>query len=100
LFPVFSSKRFRVTFSSSSFFIDSFASAIDPLAVEVGGQWQNESKSGNARAAGFSSRPTVVTVGDRDIVPNPNAARPVKRQAKSVGSENPRTDAISVGRSM
>jgi hypothetical protein len=46
---------------------------------------------------GISSLPTIATGYAKDIVPSPNAARPAKRQAKSVGFKNPRTETISVG---
>ena len=45
----------------------------------------------------FSSLLTIATGGARDIVSNPNAARPAKRQVKSFGSKNLRTGTISVG---
>jgi hypothetical protein len=45
----------------------------------------------------FSSLLTIATGGARDIVPNPNAARPAKRQVKSFGSKNLRTETTSVG---
>jgi hypothetical protein len=48
----------------------------------------------------FSSLLTIATGGTRDIVPNPNAARLAKQQAKSFGSKNLRTETISVGMTM